>query len=266
MRYLIGWFRLLLLLLYTLFVVLVILFVFPLVSRKIRHRLIRSVAAWLPGLLGVRLRIQGEVPPLAPGEPGYLVCSNHISCVDIFVIDAVLPCRFVAKKEIASWPVFGRIAKGVETLFIDRKRRRAVLEIAQTMGEALKEGTNVIFFPEGTTSTGEGLLAFHANLFEPTQHTPAKVLPIVLRYTQHGEPTTQASYAGDIDLWTVVKNIVFSSGLAVQARVLTPIDSRGKTRQDLCREAAAVMARALDVPDTTAIKEAERLKRLKQDA
>ena len=68
-------------------------------------------------VLGVRMTVRGAVPVAQSAEcgvngegPGYMVCANHVSFIDIFILDAVLPCRFVAKKEIASWPVFGFIS------------------------------------------------------------------------------------------------------------------------------------------------------------
>ena len=140
MRYIIGCGRFAAVGILILIILAAIFLCFPFMSKEHRGRWIRRIAGWIPAALGMKLTVKGRVPDepaftsgVTPDGCGYMVCSNHISFVDIFVLDAVLPCRFVAKKEIASWPVFGAIAKGVDTLFIDRSRKRAVLEIAELM-------------------------------------------------------------------------------------------------------------------------------------
>ena len=173
MRYVIGCGRMAAVGIMILVILFILLVLFPLVGRKGRGRCVRRVCRVLMRVLGVRMTVRGAVPVAQSAEcgvngegPGYMVCANHVSFIDIFILDAVLPCRFVAKKEIASWPVFGFIARGTGTLFIDRSRKRAVLEIADAMAGAINEGTNVLFFPEGTTGNGLELLPFHPNLFE----------------------------------------------------------------------------------------------------
>lgn len=251
-------------------VILVVLFVlFPFLDRKGRGRLIRRICIVLMRVLGVRMSIKGRVPLPASADcgvnengAGYMVCANHVSFIDIFILDAVLPCRFVAKKEIASWPVFGFIAKGTGTLFIDRTRKRAVLEIADAMRGAISEGTNVLFFPEGTTGNGLELLPFHPNLFEAAVRSGAEILPVTLRYTLDGKPSGLVSYAGNVALFTVLKRILFTPGLGVEVTVLDPIAAAGKTRQALCLETSALMSASLGVADASAQREAMRLRRL----
>ena len=256
MRYVIGCGRMAAVGIMILVILFILLVLFPLVGRKGR-------------VLGVRMTVRGAVPVAQRAEcgvngegPGYMVCANHVSFIDIFILDAVLPCRFVAKKEIASWPVFGFIARGTGTLFIDRSRKRAVLEIADAMAGAINEGTNVLFFPEGTTGNGLELLPFHPNLFEAAVRSGAQILPVTLRYTLDGKPSGLVSYAGDVALFTVLKRILFTPGLGVEVTVLDPVSVDGKTRQALCLEASALMSGALGVSDVTAEREEARRRRL----
>lgn len=268
MKVLIGFWRFVLVLLIILGIIAVLGLLFPFCKRKGKARWIRRLSRWALGVLGIRFTMKGGVPDeraldgRIPDGPGYLVCANHVSFADIFVLDAVLPCRFVAKKEIAGWPVFGWISKGVDTLFIDRQNRRAVLEIGNLMREAVEEGTNVLFFPEGTTSSGERLRPFYANLFQVAASSGAPVLPVCLRYTQNGKLSTVASYTDNTPLFTVIKRIVFNRGLGVEVTVLPPIDSKGKDRHQISSEAARMMSRELGVEDETALKEKARLERL----
>ena len=270
MRYIIGCGRFAAIGVLILIILAAIFICFPLLSRDRRGRWVRRIAGWIPGALGMTFAVKGYVPDepaftsgVNAGGCGYMVCSNHISFVDIFVLDAVLPCRFVAKKEIASWPVFGAIAKGVDTLFIDRSRKRAVLEIAELMAQSIAEGRNVLFFPEGTTGQGEKLLPFYANLFQAAAQSQARILPVTIRYTCGSSVSTIPSYAGKISLFTVLKRIVFTPGLGVEVTVLDPVESKGKDRQQLCRELSALMSASLGVPDATAEKETARQQRLR---
>ena len=265
MRYVIGCGRMAAVGIMILVILFILLVLFPLVGRKGRGRCVRRVCRVLMRVLGVRMTVRGAVPVAQSAEcgvngegPGYMVCANHVSFIDIFILDAVLPCRFVAKKEIASWPVFGFIARGTGTLFIDRSRKRAVLEIAG----AINEGTNVLFFPEGTTGNGLELLPFHPNLFEAAVRSGAQILPVTLRYTLDGKPSGLVSYAGDVALFTVLKRILFTPGLGVEVTVLDPVSVDGKTRQALCLEASALMSGALGVSDVTAEREEARRRRL----
>ncbi|EHY30645.1 MAG: 1-acyl-sn-glycerol-3-phosphate acyltransferase [Sutterella parvirubra] len=251
--------------------ILIILFtvtvLFPIAGNAGRGRLTRTLAKFSMWVMGIRVRVTGTVPDASAAAigwasegPGYMVCSNHVTFVDIFALSCVLPVRFVAKKEIASWPVFGLISKRTGTIFIDRTRRRAVLEIAEAMTNAMKEGRNVLFFPEGTTGTGEGLLPFHANLFASAVAAEAPILPVTLRYTKDGAVTTLVSYAHR-DLFTVLKDICATPGLAVDIQVLPVIEAAGRERRDICAEASRVMSAALGVEDATAALEAKRLAR-----
>lgn len=269
MRYVIGCGRMAAVGIMILVILFILLVLFPLVGRKGRGRCVRRVCRVLMRVLGVRMTVRGAVPVAQSAEcgvngegPGYMVCANHVSFIDIFILDAVLPCRFVAKKEIASWPVFGFIARGTGTLFIDRSRKRAVLEIADAMAGAINEGTNVLFFPEGTTGNGLELLPFHPNLFEAAVRSGAQILPVTLRYTLDGKPSGLVSYAGDVALFTVLKRILFTPGLGVEVTVLDPVSVDGKTRQALCLEASALMSGALGVSDVTAEREEARRHRL----
>ena len=157
---------------YTLCCLFLIAFVLPNADPEKKGRIIQKWAAKLVVWLGIRVNVVGMeniVNPavhacgVTPGEKGRLVVSNHISFLDIFTLDSVLPSGFVAKAEIAKWPVFGTIAKAVGTIFIERGNKRALLGIGTNMKAAIEAGRTLLMFPEGTTSHGTGLLKLHAN-------------------------------------------------------------------------------------------------------
>lgn len=260
MRYFTGSLRLIALGLLIFFILCVAFFLFPVLSWHRKGPIARRLSVWIPRVLGIRVNIHGSVPDPAAvsgrreGAPGYMVCANHISFADIFIIQSFLPVHFVAKKEIASWPIFGTITTAVETIYIDRTRKRAVLEVAAAMRKAMEKGENVLFFPEGTTGPGNALLPFHANLFTAAADAQADVLPIAIRYILNGETTTLASYA-DRPLWDVLKDILYTPGLAAEVTILPVVDARTNNRHAVNSIASREMAQALGFPDATAAEE-----------
>ncbi len=172
-----------------------IVFVFPRLSEAQRQDRVQTWAAGLLRLVGITLEVRG-----APVDGGpVLMVSNHLSWLDILVLHAGRHCRFVAKAEVHHWPIVGRLASGAGTLFIERESRRDALRVVHHMAEALRAGDVLAVFPEGTTSDGQGVLPFHANLLQAAIAADAPVQPVALDYLEAA--TRQAArgplYIGD---------------------------------------------------------------------
>ena len=141
-------------------------------------------------LAGVRIREIGRRTRDTP----VLILSNHVSWLDICVIGALGPVAFVAKSEVASWPVFGWLAKLQRTIFIERERRQKTGAATQEIGDRLLGGDAVVLFAEGTSSDGIRILPFrsaligavHHALGESTHHTQITVQPLSLAYVGFG--------------------------------------------------------------------------------
>ena len=99
----------------------------------------------------VEARVHGDI-----GARGgnVLVVANHISWLDIFVLNAVHPVRFVAKSELARWPVVGAMIRGAGTLFIERAQRRDTHRVNQHVARRARGGRRRRDLPEGTTTDG----------------------------------------------------------------------------------------------------------------
>jgi 1-acyl-sn-glycerol-3-phosphate acyltransferase len=145
-------------------------------------------------ILGVQVRTTGSAVTTGP----LLVVANHISWLDILVMLAVQPVRFVSKADVKYWPLIGWLATNVGTLYIERASRRDALRVVHHIAEALREapaGTPVhtasiiAVFPEGTTSDGSVVLPFHANLVQAAISAHAPVQAVALRYQ---DPATGA--------------------------------------------------------------------------
>lgn len=228
-----------------------------------RGRVIKRWAARFLRWLGIRVEVTGAIADarahecgITPDALGRLLVANHCSVLDIFILNMLAPSSFVAKAEISRWPVFGRIAAAVGTIFIERGNKRALLSIADRMQKAINEGRNLLLFPEGTTSDGTGLLPLHANLLEAAARTGAAVIPIVIRYKAGDAVTTRAAYTGNIGLFECIWKILNTPDFHVEVSVLDPI--LGDNRHVICREASAAMSRAIGVIDPLAAVEAVR--------
>jgi 1-acyl-sn-glycerol-3-phosphate acyltransferase len=111
-------------------------------------------------LLRIRIRVQG-VP--VTGTP-VLIVSNHVSWADIVVLGAVAPMVFVAKRDVAGWPLIGAAARVQKVVFVDRERRQQTGNTVNEMAQRLSEGHPVVLFAEGTSSDGNRVLPFRTAL------------------------------------------------------------------------------------------------------
>ncbi len=193
------------------------------------------------------MRVAG-VPVIVRGEPcldrGVLWVANHVSWLDIYVLNSVRATSFVAKAEIRSWPVIGWLVAGAGTVFIDRKQRQAVQTVARAMRERFDRGEAVGLFPEGTTSPGFDLLPFHSSLFEPARHVDVPIQPVALRFMYRGQRSDYAAFVGDQTLMGNAWRVFRTRGVAVEAVFLPPlqrVDAHGAT---LDRGSLAAQARA----------------------
>jgi 1-acyl-sn-glycerol-3-phosphate acyltransferase len=148
-----------------------------------------------------------------------LVVSNHVSWLDIFIINAVQPCRFVAKSDIRDWPLLGYLCAQSDTIFISRGSPRAVRKTFKSLVASIEGGERVAFFPEGTTAAQGTLLPFHANLFEAAIDARVPIQPLALRYLDaQGSLYAGVDYIGDTTFMQSM--LVLLRGPAVQAQVI----------------------------------------------
>lgn len=167
--------------------------------------------------VGVELQVCGTV---AEG----LLVANHISFLDIYVINAVAPAAFVAKDEVRRWPLIGWLATQTDTIFLERGSRSAVQHARTKLVDHLRAGRRVALFPEGTTTTGERMLPFHGALFQAAIDAGALVTPLALRYTgSDGRRSAVPAYVDAITLWQALRAIVTADGLVAHIEVLPPI-------------------------------------------
>jgi 1-acyl-sn-glycerol-3-phosphate acyltransferase len=219
-------------------------------SQTTRNRINHWWSRWVLRLCGVRLRVSGQ--PLSdelvstgmtPGRKGRLLLSNHISWLDIFSINAAMPCRFVAKAEIVRWPVIGGMVGHSGTLFIERGKRRAVATVNEAVQGYLRDGESIGIFPEGTTTRGDRLLPFHSNLLAPALQENCPVWPVGLRYTQRGQFSDAAAFVGDMGLAASIAKVLVADDLEIEVAFLPALEAAAyESRHTLARAAHAALS------------------------
>lgn len=161
-----------------------------------RHRQALAVI-WFRGMLramNVHVELEGE-----QAIPGCLQVANHISWLDILVLGSTGSTRFVAKSEIANWPIVGRLAAVMDTVFLPRGANQSS-QAAELVGGCLAKGESVLVFPEAKTTDGRSIRRFYARFFAASIDSGKPVQPIGLAYHVPGGNYMAVPYIGELSL------------------------------------------------------------------
>ncbi|MDD3352213.1 lysophospholipid acyltransferase family protein [Zoogloea sp.] len=181
--------------------------------------------------------------------PGSLLVANHISWLDIFVINAAFPAAFVSKAEVGQWPLIGWLAARHETVFLRRGSRGHAKIVNGEIEALLGQGRHVAIFPEGTTTDGRHVQGFHAALLQPAVEIGAPVQPVALTYRlPDGAYTRAPAYDGDVSLLECLQAVIAEREIIARVGVLPALSSTaGLDRKAMAQAArAAIMARIAD--------------------
>jgi len=173
---------------------------FTILRLRERHALsLRQRANWLHSAcrtivrrLSMKVTVCGSLP--IDG----LVVSNHLSYLDILFFASVMPCIFVSKSEVLSWPLFGILARCGGTVFVERGRSHGVDETAREIADALAGGIPVVLFPEGTSTDGSTVLPFRTALLQPAITTRTPILTAAISYSLADGVEADLCYYGEI--------------------------------------------------------------------
>jgi len=205
---------------------------FPVLPAATRHTWIRTWARYALFIIGVRLRVQRQ--PVIEAVPAQLFIANHISWLDILLMHQLLPVRFVAKSDVRTWPLVGRITQLVGTLYIDRASRRDMNRVNTEIAACLQSACHVMVFPEGTTSDGRQVLPFHAGLLQAAVVTRSPIQAIAIRYLQDdGQICDAATYHGDKTIWQTLRELCAQPRVWADVTFMTPVLTADKQRREL---------------------------------
>lgn len=217
---------------------------FPFLSADGRNRRVQRWSRQLVAICGVKMRFDHSLQ-MKSASPALIIC-NHISWLDIFVINTLHPCRFVAKSDIRSWPLIGWLCEHTGTIFIARGKARDVRRIYEGLVKSIHDGERVAFFPEGTTAPQGTVLPFHANLFEAAIEAEVPVQPYAIRYVDaDGSLHSSADFIGEMTFVESVIAIMKSGGMTAELVRLPPIATEGAHRRELAKRAHEAIAGVL---------------------
>lgn len=216
---------------------------FPHWNPRRRQATIRRWSRGLLSILSVRLR-RVRFPKRLPER--CLLVLNHVSWVDVLLLCACHPATFVAKAEIARWPLLGLLARRVGTVFIERGSRSAARRTNEHITNALASGMPAACFPEGTTSLGHGVLRFHGALFQPAIDAGAVVQPVALRYLDRsGRVSESTAYVGEDSLIGSLWRLTSHPPVIGELNFLQSVDASGWDRRSLAQSLHEEVAGAL---------------------
>ncbi len=204
-----------------------------------RHLCFRHWSRALLAVMGARVESRGTPP-----EPPFFLVTNHLSYVDVLVLASRVDGVFIAKAEVAGWPVIGSLCRSVGTLFVDRRMNRDLPRAIAAIDRTLAAGQGVVLFPEGTSTAGEEVARFHPSLLEVAARARYPVSYASLGYaTARGAAPAHLAVCwwGDMELpghlWGLLKLPGFHATISFGDRRIED-DDRKRLAQRLRRAVA----------------------------
>ena len=193
-------------------------------------------------IIGIHVVAHGRLAGAGPR----LVVANHVSWTDIIALSCLHPFVFLAKSEVANWPLLGLLARLQGTVFVDRADRRDIPRVNAALRAVLAEGCDIVVFPEGTSSDGAGVLPFNASHFAMLRDLGAEapglsLVPLAIAYAEGADARAalDVGWYGDMTflphLWSLMKR----GGVACHIVCGAPIDVAGQDRKRLAAAAEA---------------------------
>jgi 1-acyl-sn-glycerol-3-phosphate acyltransferase len=208
-----------------------------------RARRLHARAVWLHRwsrfacrVLGVRVTTRGSMP-----ASGLLVC-NHLSYLDVVVLSSIRPCVFVAKRDVAAWPLFGWLARAAGTIFVDREHRLSSPAVVDLVRVTIASGSVVVLFPEGTSSDGSTVLPFKSALLEAAVQVRCPVAAAAIEYAlNHGSVADEVCYWRDMTLVPHLVNLFSKREIRSKCSLSIPKIRSGDRKEIACELRDEVM-------------------------
>lgn len=214
----------------------------PLLGKRMQ-RINRWWSAKLLRILGLRVRVDGHIP-----DQPMLVVANHVSWVDIILLQALFYPAFLSKAEIANWPVIGRFARMAGTVFIQRGTF-GTRQASEQMEQALASGRCVLLFPQATIHAELVPRRFHARLFSVSVDHGRPVQPIAIHYLPEHGPMNRhhplAPWVEPASLVTHLWRLIQLRKLDARVTFCQPVAAADHDRRSLANASHAAVAGAL---------------------
>jgi 1-acyl-sn-glycerol-3-phosphate acyltransferase len=199
------------------------------------RRTFAGAAGRMLAMLGVRVALEGELP-----DAPEVRVANHTSYLDILALSSIGAGRFLSRHDVATWPLVGRIARQIGTLFVDRESQGARAGALRALVKAAGAGAPLVVFPEGKTS-GNGLLPFQRGAFAVARSAGIGVRPLALRYSDTGA----AAWVDDMELLPHLWERLCGPELLVTVVALEPFGLEAPSTQELAARASGAIEACL---------------------
>jgi 1-acyl-sn-glycerol-3-phosphate acyltransferase len=206
--------------------------VFPQLRPSERDVLIESWCREVLDVLSIRLNLRDETPPGKVSS--VLFVANHVSWMDILVMNACRRVRFVAKAEVRQWPLVGWMAARTGTIFLKRSSPRELARVTKSVATFLQRGDCIALFSEGTTAGSTAVHAFHSGLLETAIAAEALIWPVGIRYSRlDGSLGTDTLVVGIQSLFASIVNALAQPATRAQVSFSDPTESLAGDRHKL---------------------------------
>jgi 1-acyl-sn-glycerol-3-phosphate acyltransferase len=147
---------------------------------RLPNRWIRGFTWSMRRILNIKIMVDGDAGQLGGGS--YVIISNHFGYLDGIVLGSLCPVIFVSKREVKSWPVVGPWTTLCGTVFINRQKKGLIPLAVTGISHRLKQGANILLFPEGAATNGDQMLPFQTAPLAAPLRSRAIIVPVTLAY------------------------------------------------------------------------------------
>ena len=211
-------------------------------GERLDHRAIRWWQGGLMRVFGFQLRCVGT-----PQTQATLFVANHCSWLDITLMHSQRALCFVAKSEIARWPLVGWLASRAGTIYHRRGNNESLNAVAQTMVARLRKGEAVGVFPEGgAAGTVDRVRTFHARIFQACYDAGVPAQPVALRYVRGGQPALSVAFRGEEKFFHNFLRLLGEPGATAEVHFLEPIAVNPEGRRRMADATRRSIIAALD--------------------
>lgn len=190
---------------------------------------------------GITIKSRGT-----PADGPVLITANHISWLDILALHTEVAVGFVAKAEIAEWPVFSYIARTGGTIFHRRGSHDSAADVISAMIHRLEQGRRVAIFPEGGILPGAEVRVFHARMFRAAVDVGCPVQPVSVRYMRNGKRDDDILFHKDESMLANFARLLARPGATADVHYLPPIESKDQPRRVLAGAARTAVVNSYD--------------------
>ncbi len=219
------------------------------IGRRSGRRLARLYWGGVARIMRLGIAIEGRPPDRGPA----LLVANHASWLDVVALGAVVEAAFIAKSEVAGWPLIGPAARAGRTIFIDRSRRGDTVRTVAAMRARFAEGGMLVLFAEGTSSDGRRVLKFRTSLMASaagsgSAQASLQIIPVSIAVLRLGglplcrRTMPRVAWYGDMPFATHLWELLKRGPVEMQIRFHDPIAAAEvPDRKQLTRRCEAVV-------------------------